>query len=68
MGLKFIKITPTLVNLKITSFLGNVLILPNALRGGGLDYMIEPYTVNGICRVLRYEGGGGVKRTFPYIC
>jgi hypothetical protein len=56
--------------------LGNVLVLRNAYRGGGvLDLMKEPYTAKGICRVLHYEGGGGGQkylntalrntRTFP---
>jgi hypothetical protein len=66
--------------------IGNVLFLRNAgrggssrgepSRGGGLDFVTEVYTVKGICRVLRYERGGGGskmpifalrnKRTFPY--
>jgi hypothetical protein len=66
----------TLNSSRKISKLGNVLILRNALGGGGgLDFVTEPYTAKGICRVLRYEGGEGSKktifalrnkRTFPY--
>jgi hypothetical protein len=42
----------------ITLSMGTFLFL-----GGGLEFVTEPYTVKGICRVLRYERWEGVKNS-----
>jgi hypothetical protein len=50
--------------------MGNVLILRNALKGGGgLDFFAEPYTVEGICSVLLYvtEWEGSKKQILYYV-